>query len=89
MCIIGMQSLILLSKRCTLLLLMMIIVTTPVFLGSVAFTTGFTNGASQIWLDNVDCNGTETRLIDCPANELGVHNCGHNEDAGVKCLLCK
>ena len=62
--------------------------TTPVFLGSVALTTGFTNGVGQIWLDNVHCHGTETRLINCPA-ALGIHDCGHNEDAGVKCLPCK
>ena len=59
------------------------------FLGSVAFTTGFTNDAGQIWLSNVHCHGTETRLIDCPTNELGVHNCGHNENVGVRCLPCK
>ena len=53
--------------------------------GSVSLTTGFTNGVGQIWLDNVQCRGTETRLIDCPANALGSHNCGHIEDAGVRC----
>ena len=58
-------------------------------LGSVALTTGFTNGAGQIWLDNVHCRGTESRLIDCFANFLGVHNCGHIHDAGVRCLPCK
>ena len=42
-------------------------------------------GTGQIWLDNVSCRGTETRLIDCPANPLGTHNCGHTEDAGVRC----
>ena len=52
---------------------------------AVALTSGFTNGAGQIWLDNVECRGTETRLIDCPANALGSHNCGHSEDAGVRC----
>ncbi len=36
-------------------------------------------------MDNVQCRGTETRLIDCPANALGSHNCGHIEDAGVRC----
>jgi deleted-in-malignant-brain-tumors protein 1 len=51
----------------------------------VALTTGFTNGAGQIWLDNVRCAGTETRLIDCPANALGTVNCGHTADAGVRC----
>ena len=53
--------------------------------GATAITTGFTNGAGQIWLDNVQCVGTETRLIDCPALPLGQNNCGHVEDAGVRC----
>ncbi len=54
-------------------------------LGAVALTTGFANGAGQIWLDNVRCLGTETRLIDCFANPLGSHNCIHSDDAGVRC----
>ena len=63
--------------------------TTPVILGSVPLYYGFTIGAGRIWLDNVRCRGTETRLIDCPANALGVHNCHHIHDAGVRCLPCK
>ncbi len=55
-------------------------------IGAVALTTGFTNGAGQIWLDGVQCTGTETRLIDCPAHALGFHNCAHFEDAGVMCI---
>ena len=46
------------------------------------------DGTGQIWLDNVNCAGTETRLIDCPhypASPLGDHNCYHSEDAGVQC----
>ena len=45
----------------------------------------FGEGVGQIWLDNVACSGSESRLIDCPANPLGSHNCGHHEDAGVRC----
>ena len=43
------------------------------------------DGTGQIWLDNVQCVGNETRLIDCPANPLGSHNCVNSEDAGVNC----
>ena len=55
------------------------------YTGSVALTTGFTNGAGQIWLDDVACRGTEARLIDCTARPLGSHNCAHIEDVGVRC----
>ena len=47
------------------------------------------DGTGQIWLDNVQCRGTESRLIDCPANILGSHNCVHFEDAGVNCQISK
>ena len=41
----------------------------------------------RIWLDEVQCFGTESRLTDCLSSTLGVHNCGHSEDAGVSCDL--
>lgn len=46
-------------------------------------------GTGPIILDNVQCLGTETRLIDCPANALTIHNCVHSEDAGVQCQFGK
>ena len=39
--------------------------------GAIALTLGdVPDGMGQIWLDDVQCAGTETRLIDCPANAL-------------------
>jgi hypothetical protein len=52
-----------------------------------AIYTGFANGVGEIWLDNVECTGRETRIIDCPANVLGDNNCDHSEDAGVRCVV--
>ena len=45
----------------------------------------FGQGRGTIWLDNLQCNGSETNLFSCPHNGPGSHNCGHNEDAGVVC----
>ncbi|XP_052276513.1 uncharacterized protein LOC127875477 [Dreissena polymorpha] len=44
---------------------------------------GRANG--QIWLDDVRCNGTESNLFNCPANNWGVTDCSHGEDVGVDC----
>ena len=38
-----------------------------------------------IWLDEMTCNGSEAKLIDCQHNGIGSHDCSHNEDAGVNC----
>ena len=45
----------------------------------------FGRGTGAILLDQVACTGTETRLVNCPSNPLGVHDCSHYEDAGVTC----
>ncbi|NWS78352.1 DMBT1 protein, partial [Crotophaga sulcirostris] len=42
-------------------------------------------GSGPIWLDNVQCSGTEAALSECPARPWGVNNCDHGEDASVVC----
>ena len=61
------------------------------FTDAVAYSRAFYGqGTGSIWLDNVQCTGTESRLFDCPASAVGSHNCGHSEDAGATCQVqCK
>ncbi|NXX80020.1 DMBT1 protein, partial [Urocolius indicus] len=42
-------------------------------------------GSGPIWLDNVQCAGTEPALSQCSARPWGDNNCDHGEDAGVAC----
>ncbi|CAM2095287.1 unnamed protein product [Caretta caretta] len=45
----------------------------------------FGRGSDTIWLDEVNCTGTEAALSECRAKSWGDHNCHHGEDAGVVC----
>ena len=45
----------------------------------------FGQGTLRILLDDVSCTGSETSLASCSHSGIGVHNCGHSEDASVVC----
>ena len=43
----------------------------------------FGSGSGGILRDQVACTGSENKLLACPAES--VHQCGHQQDAGVVC----
>ena len=47
---------------------------------------GYGAGSGQIWLDDVQCSGTESSITDCQHNGWGNHNCTHSEDVSVSCI---
>ena len=42
-------------------------------------------GSGQIWLDYLNCTGTELTIEYCSHSGWGIHDCYHEEGAGVVC----
>ena len=54
--------------------------------GAVGYSfSRFGGGSGGIFLDNLGCYGYESRLLDCTRPTIGVHDCDHSADAGVRC----
>ena len=47
---------------------------------------GAGTSSQHIWLYDVECNGSESRLIDCSHASIGFDNCDHSEDVGITCI---
>lgn len=59
-------------------------------MGAVAKSSAFFGqGSGPILLDDLNCLGQETNILQCDAKGWGRNNCGHDEDVGVICGSCK
>jgi len=43
------------------------------------------SGTGQIWLDDLQCTGSETSFINCTHNGWAVHSCLHTQDVSIVC----
>ena len=53
--------------------------------GSARVSSYFGEGSGLILLDNVNCGGSESNILDCRQGIFSKHDCDHHEDAGVVC----
>ena len=62
----------------------------PFNIGILAVSqAGFGLGTGPILLDNLNCVGNESSIINCDHLGIGKHNCIHYEDAGLICSTCE
>ena len=54
-------------------------------IGVFALVNTFAGGSGRIWLDDLQCSGNESRLVDCAGSTSGENICIHSQDAGVRC----
>ena len=43
------------------------------------------NTSFPIWLDDIQCNGSEKHIADCAHNNWGIHNCERGENVAISC----
>ena len=46
----------------------------------------FGKGTGAILLDELDCNGNETSILECSFDPWTINNCNDNEWVGVSCI---
>ena len=49
----------------------------------------FGQGTERIWMDNVQCTGSERELVNCLATSSENISCTHAQDAGMRCSAGK
>ncbi len=53
--------------------------------GGYPVETRYGAGEGPIHLDDVQCSGEESSLLDCEHDGIGESNCDHDEDISIVC----
>ena len=57
-------------------------------IGAIALSDAFYGaGSGLIYRNNLQCTGSELRLVDCPHSSTAT--CTHQDDAGLMCNISK
>ena len=57
-----------------------------VIIAGTAYTSAhFGAGSGNVWLEDVACSSTNTKILQCSSSPIGQDTCTHSEDAGVGC----
>jgi len=40
---------------------------------------------TPVWLDGVDCTGSEDSIVDCKHRAWGINDCNHDDDVSIAC----
>ncbi|XP_071851983.1 receptor-type tyrosine-protein phosphatase mu-like isoform X2 [Apostichopus japonicus] len=57
--------------------------------GIATGNANYGKGSGPIWLENIACCGGEDSIDHCGNSGWGQHNCGHNLDAGMRCITAQ
>ena len=53
-------------------------------------TSGYENGSGPIFLDQLQCTGSEQSFLECAMGRaVGLHRCDHSMDVGIRCTGLK
>ena len=53
--------------------------------GKALINLEYGEGTGEILMNEVNCNGSESKIINCSASTWLYHTCSHGDDAGVSC----
>ena len=53
--------------------------------GAIAAQGSYTEGVWHVHINDLNCTGSEQRVLECPHNGIVGYSCNHRQDASVMC----